>query len=110
MQKLSKRFKLPAALYGQLLEFCLAAMLPSRRSSPCHDVACRPARDRRSYQDYSSWQSFGTANLWEEIEKMPHLAGEIIAQHLNKLLLKNPSGSVRLIRISRTRGKKYQIA
>lgn len=39
---------------------------------------------RRPYQDYSSWQSYGTAAFWDELEATPCLAGELICQRLAK--------------------------
>ncbi len=45
---------------------------------------------RRAYQDYASWQSFGTRAFWSEVSGSP-LAGEIVLQRLNQLGLINPS-------------------
>lgn len=39
---------------------------------------------RRAYQDYSSWQSYGTAAFWDEIEASPSLSGEMICARLVK--------------------------
>ena len=39
---------------------------------------------RRPYQDYSSWQSYGTTAFWDELEATPCLAGELICQRLAK--------------------------
>ena len=46
---------------------------------------------RQAYQDYMSWQSFGTGQLYSDIADQPALAGEYIARHLNLLLLRCPS-------------------
>ena len=52
----------------------------------------RPASFRKPYQDYSSWQSYGTGAFWKNIKDNPVLAGELIAQRLStKLGLKSPS-------------------
>ena len=54
-------------------------------------MAMQLARSRRGYQDYSSWQNFGTASMWQEISATPQLAGELIARQLSQLKLRNPS-------------------
>ena len=46
---------------------------------------------RRCYQDYLSWRNFGTRPVWQACADTPHLAGEIISQHLSTMLLVNPS-------------------
>jgi hypothetical protein len=77
MQKALERFGLPLApLTCQ--EFSLHAM-------------AIVVRDRRGYQDYSTWLNFGTASLYEDIAASPNVSGELIAQHLHRLQLKNPS-------------------
>ena len=46
---------------------------------------------RRCMQDYTTVQNFGTARLWREMAASPQCSSELIAQHLNKMLLVNPS-------------------
>ena len=47
---------------------------------------------RRGYQDFMSWQVFGTQSLWRDIRTSPALAHELIVQFLSvKLGLRNPS-------------------
>jgi len=48
-------------------------------------------RDRRGYQDYSTWQNFGTAQVWAECRESPELACEVVSQHVHRLGLINPS-------------------
>ena len=46
---------------------------------------------RRSMQDWSSWQNFGTQAFWAEVQSNPAFAGELILQRLCKGGLQNPS-------------------
>ena len=41
------------------------------------------ALNRRVYQDYSAWQSYGTQAFWNDVRANPSLAGELVAQRLH---------------------------
>ena len=53
-------------------------------------VASKPSTRQRPRQDFSSWPSFGTPRLWEEIARCPANALELIALHVNSMGLINP--------------------
>ena len=49
------------------------------------------AMPRRAYQDWGSWQNFGTQDWWAEVQGNPNFAGEIVLQRFCKGGLINPS-------------------
>jgi hypothetical protein len=51
------------------------------------------SRVRRGYQDYSSWQSFGTEVFWHDVRENGAVAHEMVTQRLSDLNLQNPSES-----------------
>lgn len=46
---------------------------------------------RRPYQDWVSWQNFGTLRFWQEVRENPGYAGELVLQRLCKGGLVNPA-------------------
>ena len=59
-------------------------------------LASKPSTTRarqRARQHFSTWPSFGTPSLWQEVARCPTMALELIATHVNSLGLSNPDKS-----------------
>ena len=90
-RRMQLSFEIRLARATPLAQLAAMASSESPPSSDVGQLASPPTRDRRPYQDYTAWNSYGTLPFWTLLRENPSLVLDLVAQRLHTVGLINPA-------------------